>query len=85
MMRSVRSHASYGLLPILLVGALVASSDSHSAPIRFVAQTIPFQLDGGETPARNAPETMPGGVAILDYNRDGRPDIFSAEKRSAVP
>ncbi len=26
--------------------------------------------------ARNPPETMAGGVAIFDYNRDGRPDIF---------
>ena len=28
------------------------------------------------SPARNPPESMPGGVAIFDYNHDGRPDIF---------
>ena len=33
-------------------------------------------LQNDETPARNAPETMPGGVAVFDYNGDGRPDIF---------
>jgi len=48
------------------------------SPIQFVYQPIPFQLESDETPARNAPETMAGGVAIFDYNRDGRPDIFFA-------
>jgi len=33
-------------------------------------------VENDETPARNPPETMPGGVAIFDYNGDGRPDIF---------
>jgi enediyne biosynthesis protein E4 len=47
-----------------------------SSPIRFELKKIPFHLENSETPARNAPETMPGGVAILDYNGDGRPDIF---------
>ncbi len=52
---------------------------SPPAPIRFSYQPIPFQLESDETPsARNAPETMAGGVAIFDYNRDGRPDIFFA-------
>jgi len=29
-------------------------------------------------PAPHAPATMAGGVAVFDYNRDGRPDIFFA-------
>jgi hypothetical protein len=34
-------------------------------------------LDSDETPkAPHAPSTMAGGVAVLDYNKDGRPDIF---------
>jgi hypothetical protein len=52
-----------------------AFQDSRSA-IRFVLQTLPFRLENDQTSSRNAPETMPGGVAILDYNQDGRPDIF---------
>jgi hypothetical protein len=55
----------------LLLGAAQAPS-----PIRFGLKTIPFRLENDETPAKNAPETMPGGVAIFDYNGDGRPDIF---------
>src|ERR1700709_1028536 len=45
-------------------------------PIRFSYHPISFTLESSETQARNAPETMAGGVAIFDYNRDGRPDIF---------
>jgi enediyne biosynthesis protein E4 len=46
------------------------------SPISFEWKKIPFRLENDETPARNAPETMPGGVAVFDYNGDGRPDIF---------
>ena len=62
----------------LLAGAFVfiSARASSPSPIQFVYQPIPFQLESNETPARNAPETMAGGVAIFDYNRDGRPDIF---------
>jgi len=44
--------------------------------MHFDLRSVPFVLQNDETPARNAPETMPGGVAIFDYNGDGRPDIF---------
>ena len=33
-------------------------------------------MENDETPAKNAPEAMAGGVAGFDYNDDGRPDIF---------
>jgi hypothetical protein len=50
-----------------------ASSDS---PIQFAFQAIDFKLDSNETPERHAPETMAGGVAVFDYNNDGKLDIF---------
>jgi enediyne biosynthesis protein E4 len=43
-------------------------------PVRTEAH--PFQLEHGEVAARHVPATMAGGVAVFDYNRDGRPDIF---------
>jgi len=46
------------------------------SPIRFEHQPIGFTLDSCETPARHAPETMAGGVAVFDYNNDGALDIF---------
>src|SRR5580692_12116171 len=55
---------------VLLQGA------SASSPIRFELSRIAFRLENDQTPAKNAPETMPGGVAVFDYNGDGRPDIF---------
>ena len=70
--------------PLLLIPAiagvfaawLAALPESTTSPIRFVYQPIPFTLDSCETPERHAPETMAGGVAVFDYNNDGKPDIF---------
>jgi enediyne biosynthesis protein E4 len=53
---------------MVLIGAVPA--------IRFELRTIPFRLEHGEIKARHVPATMAGGVAVFDYNRDGRPDIF---------
>jgi hypothetical protein len=54
------------------------SPAAANGPIRFVYQPIAFQLDSDETPERHAPETMAGGVAVFDYNNDGKLDIFFA-------
>jgi enediyne biosynthesis protein E4 len=75
---------------LLLLGILVApvsflasqnrpSSPSGSAKIKFALQTLPFRVESDETPSfPHAPATMTGGVAVFDYNKDGRPDIFFA-------
>src|SRR6202012_6308172 len=54
----------------------LALAQQSTVPIQFQLATLPFQVDGSPTKARNMPETMAGGVAIFDYNGDGRPDIF---------
>ncbi len=47
------------------------------AKIKFSLQTLPFRLESDETPNfPHVPATMAGGVAVFDYNKDGRPDIF---------
>ena len=48
------------------------------AAIHFSSAAIDFRLDSGETDERRAPETMAGGVAVFDYNNDGKLDIFFA-------
>jgi enediyne biosynthesis protein E4 len=65
------AHADSQLLP-----EPAATAQKLSSPIHFFPQSIAFTLDSSESPARHAPETMAGGVAVFDYDRDGRPDIF---------
>jgi len=60
---------------VLLCSAQTPSGKANS-PIYFELQKMPFRLENDETPAKNAPEAMAGGVAVFDYNGDGRPDIF---------
>jgi enediyne biosynthesis protein E4 len=65
------------LLGLLLASApLTLKAQAASSPIHFDLKKIPFRLENDETPAKNAPEAMAGGVAVFDYNGDGRPDIF---------
>ena len=55
-------------------------SERHAAPIRFenvaAAAGLRFVLRNHATPEKHSIETMPGGVAVFDYNNDGRPDIY---------
>ncbi|NWF84328.1 MAG: CRTAC1 family protein [Bryobacteraceae bacterium] len=54
--------------------ALLAQS---AAPkLLFTYLPLPFTLDSDESAARHVPETMAGGVAVFDYDRDGDLDIF---------
>ena len=55
---------------------LAAAPPPGASPIWFSYQPIDFRLDSCETPDRHAPETMAGGVAIFDYNNDGKLDVF---------
>jgi len=53
-----------------------AAASVPASPIRFTFHPIDFKLESDETPERHAPETMAGGVAVFDYNNDGKLDIF---------
>jgi len=61
---------------VLLLTSFSEPGFPASSPIEFEFKKIAFHLENGVTPAKNIPETMLGGVAIFDYNGDGRPDIF---------
>src|SRR5438552_3439305 len=37
---------------------------------------VDFVLQNSASPARRQIETMAGGVAIFDYNGDGKPDLY---------
>ena len=70
----IRYFSQFAIVVCAVV--LLAQAAAPPSPIHFELKTLPFRLENNETPARNAPETMLGGVAVFDYNGDGRPDIF---------
>jgi len=63
-------------LVVFVITILLLHATQASGPIWFELKKIPFRLENDATPAKNAPESMPGGIAIFDYNGDSRPDIF---------
>ena len=70
--------ASFALCTAFLpgLGRARQSATAASASIRFSATALYARLETDETPIRHVPATMAGGVAVLDFNKDGRPDIF---------
>ena len=81
MERGSRFHA--GLIAISILVAVIGSAEVQRSavdPIRFrnVAKEagIDFVLENSATPEKQLIETMPGGVAVFDYDGDGLIDIF---------
>jgi hypothetical protein len=71
------------LLPITLVILALGVAIRAGAPpppIRFrelASQAgVSFVLENSPTDRKHLIETIPGGIAVLDYDGDGRPDIF---------
>ena len=64
-------------LLVLLVLAAVAAPNVRVTFEDIAARAgITFVLRDSATPAKHQIETMVGGVAIFDYNNDGKPDIY---------
>ncbi|MGA2349170.1 MAG: CRTAC1 family protein [Terracidiphilus sp.] len=73
---SARTACWLALAATLAMGPARMRGQTSESPIRFELKTLPFRLNSDESQSRNAPETMAGGVAVFDYDGDGRPDIF---------
>ncbi len=58
------------------LGALILASAGPPDPFDFIQPGIPYQLKNSWTPHKHQIETMPGGVAVLDFDNDGRLDLF---------
>jgi hypothetical protein len=69
-----------GILAGLLLCTIGVSAVGSPPPIRFreVAKEggISFVLENSPTERKHLIETMPGGIAVFDYDGDGRPDIY---------
>lgn len=63
---------------ILAIGALSAAEPAPAVRFRNVAEAagLRFRIENAATPEKRMIETMAGGLAVFDYNNDGRPDIF---------
>ena len=73
---------SGGLGVLTLAGVWIsrAAATPEPAPITFediaARSGVDFVLQNSATPERHQIETMVSGVAIFDYNGDGKPDIY---------
>ena len=63
-----------------MIGAslcLCVSASNPAIRFRLVPDSgISFVLENSPTPRKHLIETMPGGIAVLDFDGDGRPDIY---------
>ena len=67
-----RLSAAAGILVVIAATATTGASLFEAK----LPQGIDFILQNSPTPQKHLIETMPGGVALLDYNNDGLLDIF---------
>lgn len=54
----------------------VIPAGTKAAGVSFTRIELPFVLENNAMPAKHVVSTMAGGVAIFDYDNDGRPDLF---------
>lgn len=71
------------LLPELPAGPLPREEAPAGPPLVFTddaeAAGLKFTFENGATPARQLPETMAGGIAVLDYDGDGWLDVYAVQ------
>jgi hypothetical protein len=65
---------------LVLAGGLLVRAADDAGPIRFEnvtpASGLDFTLRQHATADKHMVETMAGGLAVFDYDGDGRPDVF---------
>ncbi len=72
--------AALVLAALLAMGAAAELGENTAFQFQDVAETagLRFVFENSPTSSKYLIETMPGGMAIFDYNGDGLPDVFFA-------
>jgi hypothetical protein len=65
-------------LALAAAGIGLLAGAARTPRIFFSHRPLAATLEHGETPRRYAPESMAGGVAILDYDGDRNLDLYFA-------
>jgi len=72
--------ASFILLSSVLPTPVLVTQSTAVHPIRFEdiagKAGVRFIVENSPTPEKHQPETMPGGIALCDYDGDGLLDIY---------
>src|SRR5271165_575685 len=79
-----------GLVAALAIAGVGAMSPTPvTSPVQFkdvtAAAGIHFKHNAGKAGKKYLPETMGAGVAIFDYNGDGKPDILFVNSKDLEP
>lgn len=75
------SRAGAWVVLVGLTGGALAAEEPLACRLPDVARPVGlvFDHDRGATPRRHLPETMGAGVAWLDYDADGWPDLYAVQ------
>jgi hypothetical protein len=78
--RHIMRIAILSCVSLALVLGLWAGKMTDAPEVQFTDETqrskIDFRMENSPTTRKYLPETMGGGVALLDYDNDGRLDVF---------
>ncbi|MBI5083008.1 MAG: VCBS repeat-containing protein, partial [Acidobacteria bacterium] len=61
---------------LFVIACFLSSPARSQGPFSQQQTSIRFILRNAPSPEKRQIETMPGGVAVFDYDNDGRPDLY---------
>ncbi len=81
-LRNAGATAEVGEVERAIAASPAPDGRHEPAPVRFETGELPMIVRNGATGLKHQVETMLAGVAILDYDNDGWPDIYIANGAS---